>query len=119
MKTLCSALASTVVVTALLAEVTAVPGGQQPMWPIGVPAPRPGKKGDPCITAASCSKGTCCLKQPNNSSRTCLAFRAIRTSVFGKAEIKGGVYIGHCPCETDLRCREFFARTHIFVCEES
>uniref|UniRef100_A0A0K8RN43 Putative ixodegrin protein n=1 Tax=Ixodes ricinus TaxID=34613 RepID=A0A0K8RN43_IXORI len=114
MKTLCSALALTVVVTALLAEVTAVPGGQQPVWPSGVPAPRPGEKGDPCTTAASCSTSLCCLKQPNNSSRTCQPL-GLYGQACSESQIKGGVYIGHCPCGTGLRCRYFPPDTHVCV----
>uniref|UniRef100_V5HBR9 Putative secreted protein n=1 Tax=Ixodes ricinus TaxID=34613 RepID=V5HBR9_IXORI len=94
MKTLCSALALTVVVNR-----TAVRGhcgswlfqGQQPVWPSGVPAPRPGEKGDPCTTAASCSTSLCCLKQPNKlQSRTCQPLGLYGTGVsYGKSKNQG------------------------------
>uniref|UniRef100_A0A0K8R622 Putative ixodegrin protein n=1 Tax=Ixodes ricinus TaxID=34613 RepID=A0A0K8R622_IXORI len=113
MKTLCTTLALTVIVTALLAEVTDSFEGQHPVFPPGIKPPRPGDVGDPCITGFDCKNNTCCVQSSHNMTRTCQ-----RLGLYGQqctdSPIKGSIYQDHCPCMPDLRCREVIA--DIYMC---
>ncbi|EEC11302.1 secreted protein, putative, partial [Ixodes scapularis] len=99
MKTLCATLALTVILTALLAEVTDSFEGQRPVLPPRVSnRPRnPGDVGDPCTTGFDCRNGTCCVQSNHNITRTCQ-----KLGLYGEEctdnPTKGSIYHGHCPC---------------------
>ncbi|XP_040079158.1 U-scoloptoxin(18)-Er1a-like [Ixodes scapularis] len=119
MKTLCTALVLTVIITALLPEVTAFFEGQRPRFSIGVFPPggkpaSPGDVGDPCTTGFDCKNGTCCVQSSRRHSRTCENLGQFG-QVCSEESIKGGIYTEHCPCKPGLQCRDFSSRTHICV----
>uniref|UniRef100_A0A0K8RBP3 Putative ixodegrin protein n=1 Tax=Ixodes ricinus TaxID=34613 RepID=A0A0K8RBP3_IXORI len=114
MKTLCTALALTVIVTALLAEATAFFEGQRPVLPPNVRTRPPRGVGAPCTTGFDCKNGTCCVQSSHRGPRTCQSL-----GLFGQEcsedSIKGGIYTDRCPCKPGLRCREFPENIHICV----
>uniref|UniRef100_A0A0K8RDK4 Putative ixodegrin protein n=1 Tax=Ixodes ricinus TaxID=34613 RepID=A0A0K8RDK4_IXORI len=114
MKTLCTALALTVIVTALLAETTAFFEGQRPVLPPFVKPRPPGGVGDPCTTGFDCRNGTCCVQSNHRGSRKCQSL-GMFGQVCSEESIKGGIYTKHCPCELGLRCRDFSDNIHICV----
>ncbi|EEC03259.1 secreted protein, putative [Ixodes scapularis] len=109
MKTLCPALVLTVIITALLPEVTAFFEGQRPVFPPGVKPPSPGDVGDPCTTGFDCKNGTCCVQSSDKDSRTCENLGRFG-QVCSEDPIKGGIYTDHCPCKPGDRCVPFCAR---------
>uniref|UniRef100_V5H8V7 Prokineticin domain-containing protein n=1 Tax=Ixodes ricinus TaxID=34613 RepID=V5H8V7_IXORI len=115
MKTLYTTLALTVVITALLAEVTVSFEEQQPVWPPNVfTRPRPPRGvGEPCSIGSDCKSGTCCVRSSSNHSRTCQ-----NLGLYGQEcsdnPIKGQVYDDHCPCTADLQCRKLVQ--NIYMC---
>uniref|UniRef100_A0A0K8RJ44 Putative ixodegrin protein n=1 Tax=Ixodes ricinus TaxID=34613 RepID=A0A0K8RJ44_IXORI len=116
MKTLCTALALIVVITALLAEVTVSFEEQRPVWPTYVSfRPRPPRGvGQPCVIGSDCMNGTCCVRSSFNHSKTCQ-----RLGLYGQecsdSPIKGQVFVDHCPCDPELRCRKLVEKTYICV----
>uniref|UniRef100_A0A0K8RJX0 Putative ixodegrin protein n=1 Tax=Ixodes ricinus TaxID=34613 RepID=A0A0K8RJX0_IXORI len=121
MKTLCLALAVTVIVAALLADVTAYFEGQVPVLPPGAVAPPPGDVCDSCSASAKCRNGTCCLR---SRSRSGFEYSAIckplgqRGDACSESPTKGDIFVGHCPCRKGLRCREIKENRHICVTEK-
>uniref|UniRef100_A0A0K8RBP9 Putative ixodegrin protein n=1 Tax=Ixodes ricinus TaxID=34613 RepID=A0A0K8RBP9_IXORI len=116
MKTLCTALALIVVITALLADVTVSFEGQRPVWPPSVsfrPRP-PGGVGEPCAIGSDCISGTCCVRSSSNHSQTCQKL-GLYGQECSETPIKGQVFDDHCPCESVLRCRELVDKVHICV----
>uniref|UniRef100_A0A090X9A4 Putative secreted protein n=1 Tax=Ixodes ricinus TaxID=34613 RepID=A0A090X9A4_IXORI len=109
MKTFCLALALTVIVAALLEDVTAEFQGQQPVLPSfpGHPThhPTPGRQGQPCSPNAPCGNGLCCLKSRNGNRRssTCQP-KARHGKPCSEEAIKGGTYTHHCPCLKGHNC---------------
>uniref|UniRef100_A0A0K8R5Z0 Putative ixodegrin protein n=1 Tax=Ixodes ricinus TaxID=34613 RepID=A0A0K8R5Z0_IXORI len=109
MKTFCLALALTVIVAALLADVTAGFEGQRPVLPDfpGHPThrPTPGRQGQPCNPNAPCGKGLCCLRSSNTNKpyATCQPKGGYGTPC-SEESIKGGTYTRHCPCLKGLNC---------------
>ncbi|XP_029840683.2 uncharacterized protein LOC8043014 [Ixodes scapularis] len=114
MKTLCTALALIVVITALLAEVTVSFEEQRPVWPPFFRPRPPGAVGEPCSIGSDCKRGTCCLRSSFNHSQTCQ-----NLGLYGQecsdSPIKGQVFDDHCPCEQDLQFRELVENVHICV----
>ncbi|XP_042149250.1 prokineticin Bm8-d-like [Ixodes scapularis] len=109
MKTFCLALALTVIVAALLDDVTADFQEQRPVVPHfpGGPTrrPTPGRKGQPCSPSAPCGSGLCCLRSSNtnNPSSTCQPKGGYGMPC-SEDSIKGGTYTLRCPCQTGYSC---------------
>uniref|UniRef100_V5H4B8 Putative avitoxin-var2 n=1 Tax=Ixodes ricinus TaxID=34613 RepID=V5H4B8_IXORI len=118
MKTFCLALALTVIMAALLADVTAGFEGQVPVLPPGVAAPPPGGVGHSCNAYAKCKKGMCCLRSqlrsPFGVSNTCKPLGK-RGEECSESSTKGDIYHGHCPCSSGLRCQYVKPNKHICV----
>uniref|UniRef100_A0A0K8RJ00 Putative ixodegrin protein n=1 Tax=Ixodes ricinus TaxID=34613 RepID=A0A0K8RJ00_IXORI len=118
MKTFCLALALTVIVAALLADVTAQFLGQVPVLPPGAVAPPPGDLCDSCSPSAKCKNGTCCLQ---SRSRSGVGYSAICKPLgqhgdpCSEAPTKGDVFVGHCPCHKGLECRNIQRNLKICV----
>uniref|UniRef100_A0A0K8RLI1 Putative ixodegrin protein n=1 Tax=Ixodes ricinus TaxID=34613 RepID=A0A0K8RLI1_IXORI len=118
MKTFCLALALTVIVAALLADVTAQFVGQVPVFPPGVVAPPPGDVCDSCSPSAKCKNGTCCLR---SRSRSGFGYSAIckplgqRGDECSVAPAKGDIYSDHCPCMPGLQCRYILHNRYMCV----
>uniref|UniRef100_A0A0K8RC94 Putative ixodegrin protein n=1 Tax=Ixodes ricinus TaxID=34613 RepID=A0A0K8RC94_IXORI len=118
MKTFCLALVLTVIVAALVADVTTQFVGQVPVFPPGVVAPPPGDVCDSCSAYAKCKNGTCCLR---SRSRSGFGYSAIckplgqRGEECSVAPAKGDIYYGHCPCSAGLTCLDLQRNRHICV----
>uniref|UniRef100_A0A0K8RJ77 Putative ixodegrin protein n=1 Tax=Ixodes ricinus TaxID=34613 RepID=A0A0K8RJ77_IXORI len=117
MKTFCLAFALTVIVAALLADVNADFAGQVPVLPPGFVVPPPGGLGHSCSAYAKCGKGMCCLRSSSGVSSKCKRLGQ-HGEVCSVAPTKGDIYVGGCPCEPGLRCRNFGRNRHICVQEK-
>uniref|UniRef100_A0A0K8RJ41 Putative ixodegrin protein n=1 Tax=Ixodes ricinus TaxID=34613 RepID=A0A0K8RJ41_IXORI len=106
MKILCAALALTVIVAALLADVTADFEGQQPVRPPGFFPRPPGNAGDGCNALYKCGNATCCLRSKNGGSQTCKLLGQ-HGELCSESGAKGDIFHQHCPCQPGLRCRRF------------
>uniref|UniRef100_V5GYN1 Prokineticin domain-containing protein n=1 Tax=Ixodes ricinus TaxID=34613 RepID=V5GYN1_IXORI len=115
MKTFCLALALTVIVAALLAEVTTEFVGQVPVLPPGVVAPPPRDLCDSCSASAKCRNGTCCLR-----SRSGFGYSAIckplgqRGDACSNSPTKGDIFFDHCPCHKGLQCQ--YIQRNRYIC---
>ncbi|CAN7974665.1 unnamed protein product, partial [Ixodes persulcatus] len=109
MKTLCTALVLTVIITALLAEVTAFFEEQRPVLPPNVKPGPPGGVGDPCTTGFDCKNGTCCVQSSDKHSRTCQNLGQFGQEC-SEESIKGGIYTERCPCKPGDCCVPFCAQ---------
>uniref|UniRef100_V5GYT7 Putative hainantoxin-xiv n=2 Tax=Ixodes ricinus TaxID=34613 RepID=V5GYT7_IXORI len=116
MKTLCTALALIVVMTALLAEVTVSFEGQRPVWPSNVffRPQRPRRVGEPCVIGSDCMNGTCCVRSSFNHSKTCQSL-GLYGQECSEFPIKGQVFDDHCPCKPDFQCRKLLEAIYMCV----
>uniref|UniRef100_A0A0K8RCK0 Putative ixodegrin protein n=1 Tax=Ixodes ricinus TaxID=34613 RepID=A0A0K8RCK0_IXORI len=114
MKTFCLALALTVIVAALLEDVTAYFEGQVPVLPPGAVTRPPGDLGQWCNAADKCKNGTCCLRSRFGFSATCRPLGQ-RGEACSESPTKGDIFVGHCPCSPELRCRHISDKIHICV----
>ncbi|XP_077524009.1 U-scoloptoxin(18)-Er1a-like [Amblyomma americanum] len=53
--------------------------------------------GQPCKSSDQCLPGLCCLRRRWGGPRICLP-RAGRYQRCSEDQVKGGYYLGHCPC---------------------
>uniref|UniRef100_V5GEG9 Putative secreted protein n=1 Tax=Ixodes ricinus TaxID=34613 RepID=V5GEG9_IXORI len=104
MKTDFAALALTIVVVSLLADVISSQG-QEPVLPGRFPLPpsSPGGVGEPCGSYRKCQFGLCCLLTHNrNGARATCQPKGRPGDQCSEDQVKGGTYSSLCPCLTGL-----------------
>ncbi|KAK8759623.1 hypothetical protein V5799_002744 [Amblyomma americanum] len=63
--------------------------------------------GQPCRSSSQCLPNLCCLQRQWRGPRICLP-RAGRYQRCSEDQVKGGYYLGHCPCLMGQRKNEHF-----------
>uniref|UniRef100_A0A0C9RWQ9 Putative tick ixodegrin n=1 Tax=Amblyomma americanum TaxID=6943 RepID=A0A0C9RWQ9_AMBAM len=61
--------------------------------------------GQPCRSSSQCLPNLCCLQRQWRGPRICLP-RAGRYQRCSEDQVKGGYYLGHCPCLMGLHTCE-------------